>query len=150
MFKTALKFRFEAKNMKLTYRGIAHRNQSSQLEITPTEIGGKYRGQNWNYNYPRHIPNLESRQDLKYRGLSYQGNSSLQTQQSPVCQATETPRICSVPIKKPHSLLEDETVKIHWDNIRRNLERRLQIAKASGNEALVNLLEEESRQLALN
>ena len=127
--------------MKLTYRGINYEHQPSQLETTPSEIGGKYRGQNWMYNYPRHVLNVESRQDLKYRGLSYKGNSYLQIEQSSVC---------SVPINKPCSRLEDETVEIHWDNIRRNLERRLQVAKASGNHTLVNLLKEESRQLALN
>lgn len=136
--------------MKLTYRGINHEHQPSQLEITPSEIGGKYRGQNWRYNYPRHVPNVDSRGDLKYRGLSYNGNSYLQIQQNSVSQAKETIGVCSVPIKQPCSRLEDETGKIHWDNIRRNLERRLQIAKASGNDVLVNLLEEESRQLTLN
>jgi len=53
------------------------------------DIGGKYRGQDWNHHYPRH-------------------------------------------------------------NIRRRLERRLQIAQENGDETLVNLLKKESQDLALN
>jgi hypothetical protein len=44
----------------------------------------------------------------------------------------------------------DETNKIHLDNMRRNLERRLQVAKSIGDSHLVNLLQEESKQLAMN
>ena len=37
--------------------------------------------------------------------------------------------------------------KIHLDNIRRNLERRLQVAKRSGNNDLVDLLKNECKQI---
>jgi len=38
----------------------------------------------------------------------------------------------------------------YLNNIRRRLERRLQIAQENGDETLVNLLKKESQDLALN
>jgi hypothetical protein len=52
---------------------------------------------------------------------------------------------------KPPVVIPDETLStIHLNNIRRRLERRLQIAQDNGDETLVNLLEKESQDLALN
>jgi hypothetical protein len=52
----------------------------------------------------------------------------------------------------PRSIEEihEQTQKIHLDNLRRNLERRLQAAKANGNDYLIDLLEAESKHLEMN
>ncbi|PLZ30745.1 hypothetical protein CBP27_22845, partial [Fischerella thermalis WC542] len=42
--------------MKLTYRGVDYESNPLAVEMTPGEMGGKYRGQQWRRHYPRHIP----------------------------------------------------------------------------------------------
>jgi hypothetical protein len=56
-----------------------------------------------------------------------------------------------LPVVKPPVVVQEETLSsIHLNNIRRRLERRLQIAQENGDETLVNLLKKESQDLALN
>jgi hypothetical protein len=43
----------------------------------------------------------------------------------------------------------DELASSHLNNIRRSLEHRLRVAKAKGDDNLVQLLEAESKQMAL-
>ena len=42
--------------MKLTYRGANYEYDIPTVDMIEGEVAGKYRGQNWNYRYPRHIP----------------------------------------------------------------------------------------------
>ena len=44
--------------------------------------------------------------------------------------------------------MEAETQKQHLENLRTNLERRLQVAKSQGNTQLVNILQNEYKQLS--
>jgi Domain of unknown function (DUF4278) len=115
--------------MKLSYRGVEYENDPLGIEIIPGEVGGKYRGANWRHNYVRHIPVPSPVANLKYRGVAYQ-------------------------IGKPQDVLVREDKKVadeprnsHLANICRNLEKRLQVAKVNGDEKLVELLEDEKRQL---
>lgn len=134
--------------MKLHYRGVEYTRPPHNLEITEGEVAGKYRGQDWRHHYPRHMVDLQPKVGLQYRGVPY--------------------KTCRVAAKKPMAEVEvqrqqlnrslgqtqpravaDEAEKIHLDNMRRNLERRLQVAKAKGNESLVQMLQKESQDLAL-
>ncbi|MGK7875768.1 MAG: DUF4278 domain-containing protein [Xenococcaceae cyanobacterium] len=136
--------------MKLSYRGVSYEDELSILEANEGEIGGKYRGQNWRYRYPKHIPHLEPKLYMQYRGVPYSTHPIPKTEGTPIPQSKATRNFCTVPIRKQCKVVAQETAKIHLENICRNLERRLQVAKASGDENLVNLLENESKQLALN
>jgi hypothetical protein len=107
------------------------------------EIGGKYRSQDWNHHYPRHMIQLQPKLHRQYRGVSYSTRPHL--------AGEVTPNTCPLPVLKPHIIVPDETLSnIHLNNIRRRLERRLQIAQDNGDETLVHLLQKESRDLALN
>ncbi|KAB0242822.1 DUF4278 domain-containing protein [Microcystis aeruginosa EAWAG127a] len=129
--------------MTLAYRGVKYERDSLPLEIKTGDIGGKYRGQDWNHHYPRHMIQLEPKLHRQYRGVAYSTRPHLAGQ--------VTPNICPLPLVKPSVVVQEETLSsIHLNNIRHRLERRLQIAQESGDETLVNLLKKESQDLALN
>jgi Domain of unknown function (DUF4278) len=122
--------------MKLTYRGVTYDRTSDSLETIEGEIGGKYMGGDWNYRYPRHMTNLQPKLPRKYRGVAYGAPSVVYNSED---------RAINPYLVKPQVQPSD----IHLENIRQNLERRLQAAEASGNRSLIGLLEEESRQLLM-
>lgn len=138
--------------MQFSYRGAKYDREPSTLEVREGEIGGKYRGQEWKYHYPRHVDRIQPPLNFNrcYRGVPYNNESvatndlnvSIQRQMVAKCYSRSTKPIAAK--------FMDETNKIHLDNMRRNLERRLQVAKSIGDSHLVNLLQEESKQLALN
>lgn len=110
------------------------------LEITDFQISS-LRSLTKN-KYPHPISHRVSRNHRSY-GAIFQSNRYV-------------PKTCS--ISKSNSTenavdilkyqLHDETAKkVHLENIRLNLERRLESAKAQGNNYLVNLLQKESREL---
>ncbi|TAE54486.1 MAG: DUF4278 domain-containing protein [Oscillatoriales cyanobacterium] len=41
--------------MKLTYRGANYEYDIPTVDMIEGEVAGKYRGQDWNYRYPRHL-----------------------------------------------------------------------------------------------
>lgn len=55
--------------MKLSYRGVNYAEARSTLELTDAEIANRFRGQNREFRYLRHIP--EPLHDRKYCGVSY-------------------------------------------------------------------------------
>jgi len=138
--------------MRLTYRGINYEPETIPFETTEGEVGGKYRGQPWRYHYPRHIPELPPKLWLQYRGVRYS--------KRPVVQSSQRPEKL-IPAVTPHSEFpspphfttqkeETEAEQVHLESIRRNLERRISVAKAKGNEQLVSMLEQEYQDLAIN
>ncbi len=50
-------------------------------------------------------------------------------------------------MNKDRRQLLNQAAQLHKTNLRKNLERRLEAAKASGNEALIKLLEAEANYL---
>lgn len=135
--------------MKLSYRGVSYDNEPLNLEMKEGDISGKYRGQDWKYHYPRHIPQLQPKLYRQYRGVAY-STPAISSKGYPVSTQLEPQnQAYPVPLKKPCKVVTNQLTKIHWENMRRNLERRLQIAKANGDAKLVNLLELESQELAL-
>lgn len=138
--------------MKLTYRGINYNAETSAIEIREGEMAGKYRGQPWYYHYPRHIPQLKAKLGLQYRGISYSKGTTVQS--SPASHVS-IPAVCAdkkLPILGYYTSVAKEikAEQVHIETMRRNLERRLSIAKESGNEELVLMLEKEFDALLLN
>ncbi len=119
--------------MKLSYRGVAYEYEPPAIDMVEGEIGGKYRGQAWRVSYPRHIPVPQPALDLKYRGVAY--STYTKAQDCAIAQASN-PRQVS-----------PELVETHLTHLRRRLEHRLQVAKTSGDQRLVRMLEAESKQL---
>ena len=54
--------------MQFSYRGVLYDKKPLTLEVTESEISGKYRGQDWHYRYPKHIPQLQPKIFMQYRG----------------------------------------------------------------------------------
>lgn len=121
--------------MKLCYRGVSYEREPLTLEVTEGEIVGKYRGQTWHYHYPRHVPPVQSKTHLTYRGLSYGACSVLPEELESMAQ----PSVKQI----------SKVTKTHLENIHRNIKHRVQIAQAKGDENLMHLLEEESKQLEM-
>jgi hypothetical protein len=134
--------------MRLSYRGIDYEKEIPILDANENQIGGKYRGQDWYYRYPRHIPQLKPKLYRQYRGTAYSTYPIAKEGDSFAPQWNETGIYSSVAIFSK-TVVSDEVSQIHLENMRRNLERRLQAARKSGDENLIELLEQESQQLTL-
>lgn len=143
--------------MKLTYRGVTEEYDIPTVALVEGEVGGKYRGQHWNYRYPRHIPVPEQAYELKYRGVSYRSNPSPKVEAkvteavadpAPARNSQEESLAGCTPFTLSFSKPVTENVaKVHRATICNLLERRLQVAKARGDETLLRLLEGEAAQL---
>ncbi len=133
--------------MKLTYRGINYEPDTTFIDVTEGEVAGTFRGQPWHYHYPRHIPKPQPKRSLKYRGVSY--NKCVAT---PPTQSRQLPiEVEQDHLQAPIYASTETTVEpAHLDNIRRNLERRISVAKQQGNEELVAMLEQEFQELAIH
>lgn len=134
--------------MQLSYRGTYYERQSNPLEVQEGEIAGKYRGQDWKYHYPRHIPQSPPKLYRQYRGVTY-STRPLSGEERTVYPLSSKENACSVVCPSPQPIIENQVSKIHLDNMRRNLERRLRIAEENGDEDLVTLLRKESEQLTV-
>lgn len=138
--------------MRLTYRGIQYNSDSIPLETKEGEVAGKYRGQPWHYHYPRHIPQLQPKLLLNYRGVSYSKRPTVRhAHYSDISIPTvtangELPTPQNFTSKSQAEDIEDA----HLSNMRRNLERRLSVAKQNGDDELVSILEKEYQQLTVS
>ena len=132
--------------MKLTYRGANYEYDIPTMDIVEGEVGGQYRGQNWNYRYPRHIPVPHQAYDLKYRGVEYSTKSSFKAEAA-VSTVAESPCAIAPSLATPRKVVA-EIAKVHRTNLCNILDRRVQVAKARGDEKLLRLLENEAIQMA--
>ena len=121
--------------MKLTYRGANYEYDIPTVDMIEGEVAGKYRGQNWNYRYPRHIPHPK-----KYGGTNYTRKGDSQAGDRDVAAASAPAAAKSYPTVV-------EVAQVHRANICNILDRRKQAAQANGDERLLRLLEIESRQM---
>ena len=133
--------------MKLTYRGISYESDIPAIDVTEGEVGGKYRGQNWSYNYPRHIPVPGPAQNFTYRGVAFTKPETTTVAAVAVEKIAE-----SVALKRSPQLTEGWAVKnnigpIHQANLCRILDRRKKTARRQGNQQLLQQLENESQYL---
>ena len=131
--------------MKLSYRGVSYEHSSPTLEVTEGEILGKYRGASWRCHTLKETPIPQPNVALKYRGVGY--NPSHITTPDGVCNVRVTAAKVASPVVFSKNLVNKAIENTHRDNLRRNLERRLQVARERGDQVLVNLLEAESKQL---
>jgi hypothetical protein len=129
--------------MQFSYRNNNYETERNLLEVTETNIAGKYRGHHWKYKLPRHIPQLQPKVYLQYRGVAYSTCPMVKV-------PPHTPECASVrQMKKTSKSAVTSTEKIHLENLRRNLEHRLKSAQVNGNEDLITMLQKECKQLQL-
>lgn len=132
--------------MKMKYRGIQYKSETSLLEMKESDIIGKYRGNKCNYKLPRHIPQLQPKLFLTYRGVSY----STCPNATPVMINTEVPVVAIAPHSRiVNTLTESNLEQVHLYNLRQNLERRIKVAEDSHNDYLLEMLKKESQELAI-
>ncbi len=149
--------------MKLSYRGVSYEQQPS-LEMRESDILAqqhqanqrcqtlqtqgyqmRYRGVQYTTEQMATafagIPAATTRQPLTYRGVKYVKlpNGAVELVNSTT----------AVTIPATAKISEQDVARVHHDNLRRNLERRLAAARNHGDQTLITLLEAESRELAL-
>lgn len=137
--------------MKLCYRGVEYDYTPPALEVSESEVLGRYRGRSLRFAYVKHVPFPQPEADLGFRGAAYHTN-----RYGHVGPATSTkkgslgskfmPVFDSMAAERRHLL--EESARIHQGNIRRSLQRRLEVAEAQGNDALIRQLKDEMHQLA--
>lgn len=132
--------------MKLTYRGVNYEGTPA-LEVTEREIGGTYRGQQWKSHYVRHIPEPVPVHNLSNRGIAYRTGKPTAAIPKTVEQPAAIRWYQACLTRNKREVL-DELTSNHMKNICRSLEHRLAVAKAKGDDTLIQLLEAESKQLA--
>jgi hypothetical protein len=146
--------------MRLTYRGASYDYNTSPLEVRESDVllhslETQRRCRTLQQSYPltyrgsRYtteqvaaalaVPASRSAQVLSYRGVKYVRNLDGSMQPATLEGVTV-----------PNNTAAFKAIsKVHKENIRRNLERRIQAAKERGDQTLVSLLEAESKELAL-
>jgi molecular chaperone GrpE (heat shock protein) len=131
--------------MKNSCYSVVHQYDPANLEIAEIAITNPKHRVNSAQIRPRHTNFLESQ---SHRGFK---NHHLEERTQPkVCQINsfiEQQEISlAVDILK-YQMSDQLTQQNHFNNVRRNLEKRLQSAKANNNETLIDLLEKEFQQL---
>ncbi|XZN91312.1 MAG: DUF4278 domain-containing protein [Microcoleus sp.] len=131
--------------MKLAYRGANYDYDIPTVDMIEGSVAGKYRGQNWNYRYPRHIPMPQHPQDLQYRAAHYRSDRpSPKIEEDVAVDTAATMAIAAAP-SYPKA---EEVATVHRAHICNILDRRQQVARAKGDERLLRLLEIEWKQMA--
>jgi hypothetical protein len=133
--------------MKFTYRGANYDYDIPTVDMTEGAVAGKYRGQNWNYRYPRHIRVPQQPQDLLYRGVHYSNDRQSPKIDEDVAVRVDTATAIAIAAVTA-SQNREEVAQVHRSHICNILDRRKQVAAAKGDESLLRLLEKESKQMA--
>lgn len=123
--------------MKLTYRGIAYEKPSFALDTELGDIKGRYRGQDWQCRYPKPIPRLHLKPPSTYRGSAQHIPAPAQRDETGLVSPWEAQKV-----------ITHELSQMHFENIRKSLEKRLQVAEEKGDIRLIRLLNQEFEQLA--
>ena len=133
----------------MSYRGNKYlQSETSLMEVKEGDIMGIYRGNQWRYKLPNHIPQLQPKIYLKYRGIAYSTSPNAQPYFIPKKASKEVEindHSCSIMSQTTQQNLE----QVHISNMRRNLERRMEIAQNSENYQLLAMLKKESEQLTV-
>ena len=124
-----------------SYLNIKDEYPSSIMEITDQQLVKRHHQHSIGCSASKTILPLESQSHRNYGRI---GQSSF-----------AIPKTCRI-AKNKHSetafsilqyQLNDREARIHINNLKSNLERRLQTAKAQGNQQLVNILDKESQEI---
>lgn len=132
--------------MKLNYRGLSYEADPPITDVTESEIGGKYRGQEWHQHYPRHIPAPVHNRNFKYRGITYNSNQARENSEV-IVHHTTSEATSEVLTEVACQIAMNNVARIHCNRLQQLLERRRQIAKERGDTELLKLLDQEAQQL---
>ena len=137
--------------MKLCYRGVKYDYTPPVLEVSESEMLGHYRGRPLHFSYVSHVPFPQPEANLKYRGTPYHttrhGAVEAMVQVNKAPQAPQFKPVFDSMAAARRNLLQEAT-DMHQANIKRSLERRMQVAQAKGDSRLLQQLEDERHQYA--
>ncbi|MGC9525633.1 MAG: DUF4278 domain-containing protein [Limnospira sp.] len=135
--------------MKFTYRGVNYNHDFNPTDLVESELSGKYRGQDFHFQYPRHIQVPQSHAHLKYRGIPYCMGEPRDHMSMAVAVAMTDAKPEAPPTVSGNTgaIAEDDVAKIHCANLYRILERRQKAARERGDMNLLRLLEKEAQQM---
>ena len=125
--------------MILSPRNFTYQKPGLALDRALADNQNNYRGQTGQYHYPRPIPRFNSQIPLTVRS-----KSRFSPPLSPL-RAEERP--CQAILWEIQSLVTSDLNQIHFANIRKSLEKRLQVAEAKGDASLFALLTREFEEL---
>ncbi len=128
--------------MKISCCSLNHQYSPPTIELTESEITSHRRRQTWEMTYPRHLHSRKS-QFHRSPGAIFHDRLAKPKTCHISCNNSEVFNILKYQLK------DQQVKKAHLDNVRRNLDRRLQKAKAKGDQKLIDLLNQESQQLEL-
>lgn len=133
--------------MNLSYRGVSYEYKSPTMDVRE-EVFSTYSGQPCRLGYVRHIPTAPLTTNRVVCGnVDY----TARVADRPVAKLTEVEiRQRVFPNDRGSEKILDEAKNAHITSIKRSLERRLQAAKAKGDELLLNLLQAEIEEMAIN
>ena len=141
--------------MESTYRDNNYESNQFNVELVEGEIGVEHQGTNWKQKYPRHIRVPQPKIDLNYRGVESTSDDSIDREANQLQREYITANSVAVPgknevvpTKTSRQQVLEELNQTHLNNLRRNLEHRLQVAREKGDEDLIRLLEAEFEQIA--
>lgn len=131
--------------MQLSYRGKQYTHDAAPVDMVDSGLVGVYRGQTVHFSYPRHLPGPQPTHRLMYRGVAYQtGTADVRSVEQPAAVAPVAAPSCLRVPTRPHRTSEYD--KVHQLNIQRRLQHRIEVAKARGDQQLLNLLQHELQQ----
>ena len=140
--------------MESTYRDNNYESNQFNVELVEGEIGVEHQGTNWKQKYPRHIRVPQPKIELKSPGAECSTGDLIDIEANQLRQnyiaddsVAVTKKNEVVLTKTKRQQLLEELNNVHLNNLRRNLERRLQVAREKGDENLIRLLEAEFEQL---
>ncbi|MBW4519575.1 MAG: DUF4278 domain-containing protein [Scytolyngbya sp. HA4215-MV1] len=143
--------------MRLSYRGASYEYTPLTLEVTESEILGKYR-KPFGEGQISQAVSTQPLQELKYRGVTYTTDRSDQVgaMNSTKPQSLTEPLVRPVTVQTARSIsainafCRNRTAwaEVHRHNLMQNLEHRIQVAKERADQNLVNQLEREMHHLA--
>ena len=139
--------------MKFNNRAFNYEPNLSNIELTESEIVDN-QGTDWKQKYPRHIPVPQVKIDLKSPAVECSTGDLIDIEANQLRQnyiaddsVAVTKKNEVVLTKTKRQQLLEELNNVHLNNLRRNLEHRLEVAREKGDENLIRLLEAEFEQL---
>ncbi len=149
--------------MKLTYRGVNYDYNPPMLEVTESEDTCRYRGNPCHYSYVRHVPIPQPAEQLMYRGVAYQttrqghieqlashplaANGTALSANRQALSSLRNKMIGMSAAAQARRALVQEASLMHKQNIARSLQHRIEVAKAQGNDQLLQQLKSEMSQI---
>jgi hypothetical protein len=128
-----------------TLSSVGYQLEPTTLEITETEITGIYDRHQRKYPYPRHIVRVES---PSHRGIKNTVNRiAVLPKSCNLDPSQDTPEVNGAVNILQYQLSDRASRQNHLNNMRRSLQNRLHAAEASGDRQLIDLLNDEFKQL---